>query len=156
MHVGERGEPPGAAEPAREEDVALQDVDVPADDELPRLAGAADHLAGGDPQTRVGPQIRVPVRIVGSQRLLEPVDAELLERACTLRGRGDVPARLHVAGHAPSLVRVDHDLHRVADRLAHGADHGEVVAPVGEVEAELYRAHAALLQHDASRGPHLR
>ena len=86
-----------------------------------------------------------------AQRLLEPVDAERLERACALRRGRDVPARREIAGHAPALVGVDHDLEVAADRVAHRLDDRDVVAPVGVVEAQLDRPHARVAQRDAPR-----
>ena len=91
--VGERGDPPAPAEAAREHDVGLHDVDAAAQDEVARLGQAAHHLAGRDPQRGAAPQQGVALDVVGAQRLLEPVDAERLERAGALRRGRDVPAR---------------------------------------------------------------
>ena len=150
--VRERGDPPAPAEAAGEHRVGLHDVDAAAQDEVARLEQAAHHLAGRDAQRRAPAQQRVALDVVRAQRLLEPVDAERLERAGAL-GRGrDVPARGAVAGHAPALVGVDHDLDVRADRGAHRLDDLDVAAPVVVVEAQLHRAHAAVAQRgDAPR-----
>ena len=49
VEVAERGDAPAAAEPADEEHVGLDDVDEPAQREVPRLRGVTHQLAGGDP-----------------------------------------------------------------------------------------------------------
>ena len=84
------------------------------------------------------------------QRLLEPVDAERLERPRALHGGRDVPARLAVAGHAPALVRVDHQLEAGADRIAHRRDDVDVAAPVGVMEPDLAGRHARVAQREAA------
>ena len=152
VEVAERGDAPAAAEPADEEHVGLDDVDEPAHREIPRVRGVAHELPGCDPDAARGAQRRVPRVVVGSERLLEPVDAELLERPRALDRRRDVPPRRAVAGHAPALVRVDHDLEPVADGLAHAFDHREVRTPVAAVEPELDRAHASLGEREAPLG----
>ena len=86
--VGEPRDPAAAAETAREHHVGLHDVDAAAQDQVARLGETAHHLARRDPQRRAGAQARVAVDVVRRQRLLEPVDAERLERPGALdRGR---------------------------------------------------------------------
>jgi hypothetical protein len=84
------------------------------------------------------------------------VDAERLERRGAGACGGEVPGRSQVAGHPPALVRVDHDLHLVADGIAHGLHHPHVVAPVGMMEADLERAQAAIAQRHRAARPLLR
>ena len=121
----------------------LDHVDAAADDEVARLLRRAHHLAGREAKARCSAAQRaVALDVVGAQRLLEPVDAERLERPRALRRGGDVPARLAIAGHPPALVRVDHELELRADRVAHRLDDGDVLAPVGMVEADLHGADA--------------
>ena len=78
--VRERGDPPAAADPAREHHVGLDDVDAAAQDQVARLGQAPDHLARGEPQRGRRPQPRVALDVADRQRLLEPVHAERLER----------------------------------------------------------------------------
>jgi len=146
--VGERGDPPAAADAAGEHDVRLHDVDAAAQHEVARLGEAPHHLARSEPQRRRRPQPRVALHVAGRQRLLEPVHAERLERAGARDRLRDVPRPRAVAGHPPAVVGVDHDLHRRADRLAHRRDDRDVVAPVRVVEAELDRAHPRGTQRD--------
>ena len=70
--------------PAGQDDVRLHDVDPAAQHEVARLVQAAHHLARREPQRRAGAQPRVALDVVRRERLLEPVDAERLERAGAL------------------------------------------------------------------------
>ena len=107
--LGELRDAPAALDATGQDDVGLDDVDAAADDEIARLRGRSHHLAGRDAYPVVA-QRRVAVDVVSRQRLLEPVDVERLELAGELGRGATIPARREVAGHAPALVRVDHDL----------------------------------------------
>ena len=156
VQIGQRGDPATAADPTHEQHVGLDHVDLTADDEVTGLVLLANQLAGRQPHRGSPPQRRVAVGVLRAQRLLEPVDPELLELARALRGGRDIPARLAVARHAPALVGVDHDLEAIADRLAHGPHDLDVRPPVAVVEADLHRSDAGLDERDAPLGALLR
>ena len=144
--VRERGDAAAAAQSAGEHDVGLHHVHAPAEHEVARLVQAAHHLSGRKPQRRRGAQARVAVEVGGGERLLEPVHAQRLERPRALDRVGHVPRAAAVARHAPAVVGVHHQLHLAADGVAHGLDDGDVVAPVGMVEADLDGADARVAQ----------
>ncbi len=130
VQVAEGGDPPAPAEAADEEDVRLDDVDEPAEREVPRRRCVSHELAGGDPDPCRIAERRVALVVVRAERLLEPVDAELLERPRALDRRRDVPAGRAVARHPPALVRVHHDLQPVAHGLTDALDDGDVGPPL--------------------------
>ncbi len=142
--------------PPAQHDVGLDDVEPAAQHEVAGLVCGAHHLPGGEPDVGARPQPRVALEVGRRQRLLQPPHAEALQRGRALRRRGDVPARLAVAGHAPALVRVDHQLEVGADGVAHRLDDLHVAAPVGVVEADLHRPHAAVAQRHRACRPLLR
>src|SRR2546430_1961663 len=82
--------------------------------------------------------------VVPPMRPLEPVNAEQFEHSRTLRRCRDVPPRLAVSRHPPALIRVDHDLEVGAHRVPHDLDDGDVVTPIGVMEADLHGADPAV------------
>ena len=150
--IRQAGRAPATADPEREDDVALQDVDAAPDDEVSGLLGRPHHFTRGKPEARQSTERGVAVDVIGSQRLLQPVDLEWLERPGDL-GRGrDIPAGLEVTGHPPALVGVDHDLEIPPDGVTHGFDDGHIVAPVRVVEADLDRPDAGVAKRHAPTG----
>ena len=119
-----------ALDSAREDDVRLHDVDSAADDQVAGRRDGANHLSGRDAKP-VAAQCGIAFEIVRRQRLLEPVDVQSLELVGELRGGAPIPARSHVSGHAPALVRVHHDLEVAANSVPHGRDDRKVESPVG-------------------------
>lgn len=107
---------------------------------------AAHHLTGGEPKRGLPSKRRIAIDVPRGERLLEPVDAAPLQGSGTGdRGRY-VPGRAAIAGHAPSLVDIDHDREIRSQRVPDLLYHLEVFTPVGVIEADLGGAHAALAQ----------
>ncbi len=150
---GQRGDAAATLDATREDDVRLDDVHIPADDEVTRFRPRPHHLAGGDAHARSPAQLGIRVGVLRRQRLLEPVGVEPLELAGEGRGGGQIPARRQVARHAPALVRVHHDLEVAAHGLPHRLDHGQVDAPVARVKTKLDGADAGIAQGDAATCP---
>ena len=90
------------------------------------LGRRVDGLVGGDPHldgaSYAGEPLHVPVR----HGLLDPVEAVL----------GETPDPLDGGVGVPRLVRVDAQRLLGADRLAHGRDHGIVVARASDLEVD--------------------
>ena len=87
-----------------------------------------------------------PAQVRAGQRLLEPQDVVLGEPDGDLAGRDRVERRRRVAGHPPALVEVDHDRHRVADRVARRRDRGEPLLEPARVDPDLERPEALVAQ----------
>jgi hypothetical protein len=66
--------------------------------------------------------------------------------------RRDVPARLAIACHSPTLVGVDHQHDVRRNSVAHPLHQLDITAPVGVVEAKLDGLDAAVTQ--CSDAPH--
>ena len=78
--AGELGDAQHLGDAAAARDVGLDEVDVAALDQLAEAPERRVLLAGGDADVdRVG-ELGVGLVLVGQERLLEPEDAELLER----------------------------------------------------------------------------
>ena len=112
--------------------------------QLGELVGLPGQLPAGDPDADPPPQLGDPGVVAAVQRLLHPVHLLGREGVGDLGRPLDVPRRPDVPRHPPALVAVDHQLERVADGVAHGADDGEVVGQVGPPEAHLQRREAEL------------
>jgi hypothetical protein len=92
----------------------------------------------------------------GGQRLFEPEHVELAERFRQAPYLVTLERRADVSGHAPALVHVDDDRHRVSDCLANGGDgRNAVVKPVGD-QAQLEGAEALLSEGKRILGAPLR
>ena len=137
-----------AADAAREHDVGLDHVDAAAQDEVARLVEPrAPSRPPRAAATCAARSARVAVDVVGAAA----APRASTRRAARARARTASPSatsqrRLAVAGHAPALVRVDHELDVAADGLPHRLDDLHVLAPVGVVEAELDRPDARVAQ----------
>ena len=124
----ELGDPEHLGDAAAARDVGLDEVDVAALDQLAEAPERRVLLAGRDADVdRVG-ELGVGLVLVGQERLLEPEDAELLERA------RDADRRLRVV--AVAEAGVDQDRHAVAGAgLDRGGGEREVVVGVGAERA---------------------
>ena len=147
-HDGDATQAGDAAAPG---DVRLQHVEAAALDEVLELVDLEVALAAGDAEIGGLPQRGHPLDVAAMERLLHPVDAEVLQRSRHDERVLELPGRLGVPGHEPALVAVDHELETVADALAHRLDDRNVVAPVGAAEAQLHGLEAAL-RGSARRG----
>src|SRR2546426_317703 len=103
-------------------------------------------LTARDPElVETVPEASEIVVVVARERLFDPVAAHPLQLARDLQGESVTPGVVpSVAGLAPRLVAVDHDLDPVPHRVPDGRHGREVVARVGAVEAELDRLEAVL------------
>ncbi len=81
-------------------------------------------------------ELDVAGEVLRRQRLLEPREAERLERARAPDG----------LRHAEALVRVDHDLERIADRFAHRRESRDVLGETRLADLELGAAKALRLR----------
>ncbi len=84
---------------------------------LAEMRGVVERLADGDRDGRVCRELDVAGEILRRQRLLEPREAERLERA----GAAD---RLR---NAEALIRVDHELEGIADGFAHRGEPRDIL-----------------------------
>ena len=113
--VRQGGDAPGFGQAADGRDRGLHDVDAASVDQGAEVAHRVMRLAGGDRDRRAGAQFGVAQKIARRQRLLDPVDAERLDRAGAFQR--------HVGG--VGAVDVDHQElvrpQRLA-RLAHALD----------------------------------
>ena len=136
----ERRDPDHLGDPAAPGDVGLDQVDVPALDQLPEAPAGRVLLAGRDREIDRVCELGVGLVLVRLERLLEPVDAELLELA------RDADRRRRVRDVAEPGV--DHDLDAVAAGLAGGGGEADVVVGIASqrAPAELDRRVAQLAQ----------
>jgi hypothetical protein len=95
-----------------------------------KCAGMVDRFADGDGNRRVRGELGVPGEILRRQRLLEPREAEGLER----------PRPSDRLRYVETLVRVDHDLERIADRSRTGANPADILGHVRLADLELRAA----------------
>ena len=115
----ELGDPERLRDAAAARHVGLHEVDVGAVDQLAEAPPRRVLLAGGDADVdRVG-ELGVRLVLVRLERLLHPVDPDLLELA------GDLDRRLRVRDVAEPGV--DHDLDAVAGSLLRGRGERDVV-----------------------------
>ena len=119
--------------------VGLEHVEAVAFEELAELVRLAGELAARDPDVDPAAQFGVPVVVAAVQRLLHPVHALGGEVRRRPRWRARRPTAGGVPGHPPALVAVDHQLERIADRVADRPNHGEVVGESRPTEAHLQR-----------------
>ena len=112
------GEPAQTGEAVRADAVGLEHVEAVAVEQLAELVGLTCELATGDPDVDSAPQLRMPDVVAAVQRLFHPVHLLRGELVGDVGGALDVPCRRRVPRHPPTLVAVDHQLERVADRVA--------------------------------------
>ena len=93
-------------------------------DHVGHLGGQPDRLVGGDPHPRLRPQVGEAADVVHVDRLLDELDADLLESLQTLPG----------LEYRPALVRVDAEGDLIAHLLLDRTRDREVVV---EVETDL-------------------
>ena len=99
-----------------------------------RIPGAEPRKRGQSRQVRPG------------QGLLQPQDVERGEPGGHLAGRDRVERARRVAGHPPALVEVDHDRHRVADRVARRDDRGDALLEPARIDPDLERTEPLVAQ----------
>ena len=142
--VGERGEGPDRRCGRRLQGVRLQHVEAAVAEQRGERGQALVVLAAGQPQrVQAVPQPGQAGVVVPGQRLLQPVHAEPLQLAGHPERGAEVPHPVPAeAGVGAGLVGVHHQLELVPDRVPHRGGHGQVVARVVGVEAQLDRGEA--------------
>ena len=136
----ERRDPQHLGDPAAPRDVGLDQVDVAALDQLAEAPAGRVLLAGRDRDVDRVRQLGVGLVLVRLERLLEPVDAELLELA------RDADRDVRVGDVAEPGV--DQDLDAVSAGLAGGGGEPDVVVGIlaERPPAELDRREALLAE----------
>ena len=130
--VGERGDAPAPADPARRAPTSGCTTSTPPrSDQVARLGSAAHHLARGDPQRRP-PRAGARSRRRRRSAAAPPASTRRAARAPARTAIAVATSQrgATVAGHPPALVRVDQQLDAGADRVAHRLDDLDVLAPV--------------------------
>ena len=139
---------PGRGHPGREDDVGLVDVEGIGLEGREQLVERARHLAAGDPHAGAeARRRRQSAQVRAGERLLEPQDVVLREaRRRSPRASTGSSEAGRVAGHPPGLVQVDHDRHRIADRVAGRGDRREALVQPPRVDPDLQRPEPLLAQ----------
>ena len=138
LRQDELGEGPGARDPHRQHRVGLVDVERVSLEQRQQLGKAPRHLAAGDTYGAVGAEPGKPLQVGSLQRLLEPEQVELGQLGRDVPRGAWVESRACVAGHAPTLVEIDHQRHS-GQRLAHGRDRRQAGVEVLRVDPQLHR-----------------
>ena len=130
-----------AEHPGGEDDVGLVDVEGVGLDGGEQFAERPGHLAAGDAHAgRRRAQSGQTAQVRAGERLLEPQDVVLGELDGDRPRRDRVDRRRRVAGHPPALVEVDHDRHRIADRVPGRGDGGQALLEPSGIDPDLERA----------------
>ena len=117
MRLGQRGDFARLGEAADAVGVELDVIHRARLDEFAEAVEREFVFAAGNGDAPESSQFRVAVDVVGNHRFFEPAQIEFFEQ------------RNHAFGviQIPAHVGVGHDVHAVADRLAHGADEREIL-----------------------------
>ena len=144
--AGERqlADRPPAEHPGRKDDVGLVDVErvrVERGDAARRRFGSSRRRRcarrATTPEGRPGPRRSVPASGSSSHST-----SYAASRTAICAGRDRVQRRRGVAGHPPALVEVDHDRHRIADRVARRGHRRETLLEPVRVDPDLERPEA--------------
>jgi hypothetical protein len=91
-------------------------------------------------------------QVCAVQRLLEPQDVVLGELDGDLARRNRIERGRCVAGHPPALVEVDHDRHRIGDRVTCRRDRREALLEPARIDPDLERRDPSSRRRSARTG----
>src|SRR6266496_1848011 len=118
--------------------VGLQNICAAANHEFAEVSRAAVQFTYCDTQRRRMAQLGEAGEIGVFEWLFQPVDVIWLQFSCDKQCSLQIPGPARITGHAPSLVCVNHDLHRVSDCLTYSRHHLNVALNVFVSHADFY------------------